>query len=177
MSDAGIKSACCVPLTFSDGTRGAVGAYRKKSHVFGKRQTNKLAQIANLLPSLYRALKDKVEDDLIETLNQILRVSEDSQPELAMALGDLDKNLREVCNAVSQTYGCMQTSIFLEDPLESPGIFRLIATSWPGRPFRKITYTAKDEGLTGWVLSRGRSVRITRSGKLSARQTGHPARI
>jgi signal transduction histidine kinase len=154
LKEAGVQSFLCVPLEFVDGKVGALNIYRKEQGSFPSEAELTAQQMTSLVPSLYQAIRDKVSLKLVRNVRMPL------EAELEAGHHDHQLLLKKICGFVQETFECLETSIFLEDPLTSPGKFDLVATTWP-LDFYKRTYT-KDvtEGLTAWVLRNAQPARI-----------------
>jgi len=154
-----VKTFCSVPVNFRD-TKGAVNVYRNASVPFGEREIARVEELASLIPTLYQTIRDKVSLGLIQSINETLHQAELLAPDAPLPKEEIRKVFQAICDSVSLTFQCIETSIFLEDRLEAPGTFDLMTTTWRG-PFRKKTYQRSPrQGLTGWVLSHSTPVRI-----------------
>jgi len=80
--------------------------------------------------------------------------------------------LRKVCEKVSATFQCIETSLFLENRLEVENRYDLIATTFENWQGKKGSYLPfKEEGLTGWVLENRRPVRISNLSQFEKEKT------
>jgi signal transduction histidine kinase len=155
-----VKTFCSVPVHFRDETKGAVNVYRNTHRPLNDEELAKVYEMASLIPSLYQAIRDKVSLGLIQRINETLHEAELRAPDTPLSREEVKRVFQVICDSVSDAFRSVETSIFLEDRLETPGNFELIATTWRG-PFRKKVYQmSPKQGLTGWVLSNSTSVRI-----------------
>lgn len=159
-----IKAFCSIPISFLDGTKGAVNLYRIPSQPFSQSDREQIELLASLVPSIYGAIRDKVSYNLIGAVNKIFeeqfRAADEQSPDYFDKV-QIKEVLRKICDTVTDSFQCIETSIFLEDPLEAPGKYEMMATTWPWlKHFNKSTYRKGDNGLTGWVLSNAKPVKI-----------------
>ena len=159
---AGIRCFCSIPLSAIGGRRGALNVYRITDEPFQARELAQLEGCANLLPSLYQAITDRVSYRLVRDINRILQEANHSRQRSGTGPSTFASTARKLCRSVAETFDAMEVSLFLEDPTVEPKAFRVAATTWPERKrFAKPVYRAREEeGLTGWVLAHRRSVRI-----------------
>ncbi len=158
----GVHCFCSVPITFLNGERGALNAYRIVKKPFASREIAALKRIVKLLPSLYQTISDKVSYQLVLTVNKILQEAEGETPQSTSASGRFERITAKICREIASSLQALEVSIFLEDRLEQPGVYNCMATTWPKEEeFPKTSYRAlEEEGLTGWTLSHREVVRI-----------------
>ena len=166
IEERGIRCFCAVPVTFSDGLRGALGVYRKRNQPFTEPEIAVALQLAEALPGLYRAVHDRVSFELVSRIEELTGVPVPSN----------DTNVRfplqEICEAIGKTFNAYEASIFLTDSAASPEEFRLQATTWPPEtPLSPQRYRLSDEGITPWVLRWAQAIRIF---NLGACEPGKP---
>jgi len=156
---AGVKSLCCVPLTFHDGARGAVEIYWQSSRALEESDVRKLEDAVSLVPALYQSITDKVSYKLMGAVNEA--VQEGARRSLASTGGKewAGEIFDRLAALLASTFRCLEVAIFLEDRLQKPGAFELAATTCPDY-LRKVAYFAGEEGPTGWVLQNHQSVII-----------------
>lgn len=161
LQKAGIRCFCSIPLTFLAGKRGALNVYRTENEPFHTHELKKLECLARLLPRLYETIIDQVSYQLVGKVNQILNAANGGIGSRA-TVEAFRGTARNLCRSTAETFDAMEVSLFLENSLATPGVYRLAATTWPARRgFAKPAYTASEEqGLTGWVLARQKSLRI-----------------
>lgn len=160
----GVKTVVVVPIIFFDQTRsGVIALYRKSARPFNPDEVAVVEQLAPLVGVLYQTIRVKMIFGLTRGVDDVL-----SQAKLATLTGpptrahveaQIQKAIRRVCEMVSETFDCIETSIFLEDRGQAPGSYGVIASTWP-EPFDKKTYYLNEKSLTGWVLTKGKSVKI-----------------
>jgi len=171
LEETGIKSLCSVPIRFREGPRGAVSVYRTRGEAFGDSELADLERLAALVPALYQAIRDKVSLDVIANLNTILHEAEIRSTEIEAELPSkgamkalIQKQGREViqriCDLVTETFRCVETSVILEDRLERPAVYELMATTWPDPIIKREFKRNAQDGLTGWVLAHAKPVKI-----------------
>jgi GAF domain-containing protein len=160
----GVKTLASVPIIFTDGTRsGAITVYRKTPDPFTEVELRTIEQLSLLVPALYQTVRVKLIFSLTRRVDEILSKTKFAthDRELTSKLGkaEVEKALRKVCSAVSDAFTCIETSIFLEDPSGVPGDFELKATTW-SQPVERSTYRKHEKGLTSWVLTHSKPVKI-----------------
>jgi len=158
---AGIRCFCSIPLRIA-GKRGALALYRTVSRPFQKEDLSILSDLAALLPSLYQTIVDRMSYRLVGSINKVLQGADRPVTSNRARLRTFRSTARALCDCLAEAFDAMEASLFLEDSLHEPGVFRLAATTWPERKkFAKSTYAASaEEGLTGWILENRKSLSI-----------------
>jgi signal transduction histidine kinase len=156
---AEIKAMCSIPISFRDGIKGTVNLYRNAPQPFSQDELELAEQLASLVPALYQTVRNEVGLRLIGSINKLAHEAEASAIEPGLDENGNKELIQKICDFINDTFQCVETSIFLEDYLEQPGLYKLMATTWP-QVFDKTTYEKSDAGLTGWILSHARPVRI-----------------
>jgi signal transduction histidine kinase len=160
LSDASIKTMCSVPIIFLDGNRGAVNLYKNVPNPFTEEEVAQVERLALIIPELYQAIRDKVSLNLIHHLDSLLQEAELCAPKEPLPKEEMKNVFHGICNLITDTFQSLETSIFLEDRLETPGVYELVATTWT-RKFKKSAYERDlKQGLTGWVLANAKPVKI-----------------
>jgi signal transduction histidine kinase len=168
LKQAEIKTMCSIPIQFhvrvkgkmkQDVIQGALNLYRDRDEKFEESEILQLEQLAFLVPALYQTIRNEVSFRLIESINDLLHKAEIDSPKIPLSKEKMIEVIKQICVHVSESLQCVETSIFMEDQFESPGIYELIATTWVGH-FNRRRYRKGDKGLSGWVLSNKRAVRI-----------------
>ena len=155
-----VKSMCSIPIQFLDSTSGAVNLYRKTPGPLNTDELAQIEQLASLIPDLYQAIRDKVSLNLIESINERLHDAELSPSDTFPSKEYMKEVIQTICSLVADSFQCLETSIFLENRLEAPQTYELMATTWD-KPFKKAHYKKSiREGLTGWALAHAKTVRI-----------------
>src|SRR5581483_5627267 len=106
-----------------------------------------------VLPSLYANLTDRVGLKLVDDVADICREADENQMTCQAALDGIVERINKV-------FAGLEVSMFLEDREEEEGLYKLVAFRkvWEGPWTEKAEYH-KGEGITGYVLDHGRSVR------------------
>lgn len=159
--DPTLTQFCAIPLTFVDNSdaaperrsRGALALYFcGDEEFFSREQIQQIRRTADLFPSLHQVIRDRVSLSLIDEVTRTVHAAEADSSRLLTA-EQINDIMQDICHKVGTTFGCMETSIYLEDSA-GPGLFRLAATTLD-REYLKPFYKAEPrEGLTGWVLYR-----------------------
>ena len=151
---------CSVPVTLLDGSRGTINVYRNVSRPFSENEVRTVEQLTSLIPALYQTIRDKVSLSLINSIDEIINDAELRSRDLPLSLAKMKTVFKSICERIAATFFCIEASLFLHADLETPGRYELMATTWRGR-FKKTFYRSSvREGVTGWVLSRGKPIRI-----------------
>lgn len=158
-----LTSMCIIPIKFdSDQTNATLSVYRReKVSPFTLEEQNFIEQVARVIPSLYQSICDKVGHFLLSDIHRILDEPENEVKLFDANIDQITQRLQKVCEKLSETFQCIETSLFLENRLTVENRYELIATTfsnWKGK--KKIYLPSKEEGLTGWVLENKRPVRI-----------------
>lgn len=158
---AEIRAMCSVPIVFRDNARGAVNVYRSErySAPFSKKEVGEVEHLASLVSALYKTIRDEVSLELMGGINELLHEAELRAYESPLPKEEIKKIIQHICKLVSESFQCVETSVFLSDKLDSPRTYELMGTTWPG-DFKKSVYEREDDGLTGWVLERGEPVSV-----------------
>jgi signal transduction histidine kinase len=160
LSRARVKTMAVVPISFRDGTRGALNLYRDVPIAFTELDIRKIEQLASVIPDLYQAIMDKVGFNLIGCVNAAIQKAEIQTSAVLSSKNHAKKTIQTICDFISESFQCSETSIFLEDPLEKPGGFKLMGTTWTGSFSREEYPKNAKVGLTGWVLGHAKPVKI-----------------
>lgn len=155
-----LNAMCSLPFALLDGALVALNLYRKDSVAFCEEEVAAAEHLVSLVPPLYQAIRDKVSLSLLKLVDERLHQAERDTSQAPSNGGDSGKVILTICKEISNTFQCLETSIFLENRIETPGQYRMMATTWPGE-FKKSVYRRTDEdGLTGYVLNHAIPVKI-----------------
>jgi signal transduction histidine kinase len=155
---ANISTMCSFPVSLPDNTPGAVNLYRNFKKPFTPRELTLAKKLVALFPPLYQAIRDKINLTLLTNLNQAINQQGTSTRRTSQWQEARRSVLNEACAIVASTYQCEEASVFLEEP--GTGEYGLVATTWNKGRMTRSRYSEADEGLTGWIISNRRSVRI-----------------
>jgi signal transduction histidine kinase len=160
-SQTGIVSMCSIPINPRPDVQGALNIYRTSPGKFDEEELDRIQEMLSLFPALYQTVSDKVSLDIIGKVNEYLHRAELLAPDRPLSKTQVKRILGLICRFISESFQCYETSIFLEDRIESPGLFEVMATTWPVKPIKKPSYNlGLNEGLTGWVLDNKKAVKI-----------------
>jgi signal transduction histidine kinase len=151
---------CCVPFNSPDEDAGALNFYRTSPEPFGESDLRQAEQFAALVPDLYRAIGNRISLQLISYINEKLHRADLCGVEDYFSKEQTGQVFKEICGAVSEAFQCVETSIFLENKLETPDRHELAATTWPEPSLKSFHAADLDDGLTGWVFAHAMPVRI-----------------
>ncbi len=166
VSNAGIRAMCATPIRLrgeGDNTLvGVLSLYRDFPPPFDESDISQFEQFARFVPELYYAIRDRVSQDLIRRVSNYLHKADLRAATVLLSKEEIKGIFRQVCEVVADTFQCLEASVFLDDQAEGKGVYQLAATTWPDFiPLWKLSYQpSKEDGLTGWVLEHGQSVRI-----------------
>jgi GAF domain-containing protein len=160
LSQGNIRTFCSIPIRFLDEAAGAINLYRDTASPLAEDEIAQAEVLASIVPALYQAIRDKVSLNLIQSIDSILHQAEPRATETFLSKEKVNEVMQRICAQVTDALQSFETSIFIEDYLEEPGLYKLIATTWPSK-FMKTAYKRTHaEGLTGWVLANSLPVRI-----------------
>jgi signal transduction histidine kinase len=160
--ETGVRSLCSVPIRFLDGRWGAVNLYRNEKRPFDPDEVELIKQLAELVPALYKAIRDKVNFTVLRKIIKELNLAERiaSKANEPPSKDEVKHVIQKICDLVANTFKCIETSIFLEDRLTTPGVYNLIATTWPDFIVKDKYRKDERDGITGWALKHSKHVKI-----------------
>ena len=150
-----VKSLCAVRVLLEEkaGEKryGSLTVYRQESGEWAPRDIELLELFAKHIPALYRTVRDRVSFRILEEVADVIRAAEEDNdaPEEKVRA-----RIEGVCKAVSKGFQCLETAIYLENPLVAPGIYRSMATTCR-KLMHRPEYLTSQPGLTPWVLRFG----------------------
>jgi signal transduction histidine kinase len=147
-----MKKFCTIPVEFTRDV-GAVTVYRFADIDITETEFARAQRLAKVVPRLYRTIHDRASFVLMQNVNEKLREAEamSTAPEEAM---------KQVSELVKRTFRCLETSVFLENPNEKPGIHHCYYTTEESFVGGQADYTPTDTGLTPWALQHNHGVQI-----------------
>jgi len=151
-SRTGMKKFCTIPILFTS-DKGAVAIYRLADNDISPQEFARAQLLAEVLPLLYRTIRDRAGFLLIGEVNERLRQAEANAVAPEEAMG-------RVCDSVKTAFGCRETSVFLENPHEKRGVYHCYYTTERLFVGDKVDYIPPEPGLTPWVLENRRGVQI-----------------
>jgi signal transduction histidine kinase len=162
LKEAGIHAMCSVPLSFRDeGQDGVLNFYRVVSHPFTRDEMAQAEDLALIIPALHKIASERNSIELLRRVDEALHtaeidISENSFPPAEQVTGVL----RDICDLICKGFQCVETSVVLEDPVEEPEVFKVMATTWPGK-FERTSYRGSvNEGLTSWTIRHQKPLKI-----------------
>jgi signal transduction histidine kinase len=159
-TSAGIKSMCAVPIIFVDGKKGTVNVYRNRYEPFKGKEIETVERLASLVPALHQTIRDRVSLKLISSIDAVINDAEFRSRETPLAINETKAVFKIICDEITDTFNCIEASLFLNVPEETKPGYQLMATTWK-RKFKKAHYSGMvREGVTGWVLARAKPVKI-----------------
>ncbi|MGB8508130.1 MAG: GAF domain-containing protein [Pyrinomonadaceae bacterium] len=162
LSDARIRTMCSVPLKFrDDGQDGVLNFYRNEPRPFTDEDMEQVADLTLIIPALYQIASERDSLELLRKINDALHAAETATSEKSFPPAKrVNGVLRNICGLVCDGFQCVETSVLLEDPIEEPGVFKVIATTWPD-VFERMSYTGRvSEGLTSWTIHHRKSLKV-----------------
>jgi len=158
----GIRVFCSTPIELR-GRKAAINLYRRRNEPFQQDELQQLELIAGLVPYWYDSLVNRVGFELLETVGTILQHTDPPPADLSLHSGSrkqLKEPLKVIVAVVAQTFNCLECSVYLEDPIQQPGVYQLMATQWPWGDRAQPQNYRKGQGATGYTVQHRRSVRI-----------------
>jgi signal transduction histidine kinase len=127
LREAGVHSMASSPVNFVDGTRGALNIYRQTSSRFTTIDLANLRQFAALLPQITQVIWNRLSLDLLNRMSDLLGSISEGSP-----TAQHDKAVFEgVARLLSDSFRCLEVSIFVEQDLNRLNVYQPIATTWP----------------------------------------------
>lgn len=162
---AGLRYMCAVPISFSDSgiPNAAVSVYRTDKPPFSNTELALVERMSAPVPSLYRAIQNRMSRSLIYEINELLNKTELKElNQSQLRFENVRKGLQRIAVKVSESFQCIETSIFLGTRTSLGVEIELVASTWPEWSlYKKPVYKAdKEEGITGWVLATNKAVKI-----------------
>jgi signal transduction histidine kinase len=157
----GIRTLLSVPLAGAE--RGALQLYRKQPVPFSAGDVELAQQLALLFLLVNETIRGKVKFDLTSEVDRIFsqanlnKYTRQGREQLKKALNEV---IEKICKLCSDTFNAVETSIFLDDRVNSPRAFNLIASTRPSQ-IEKATIHPHDVGHTSWVLLNKKSLWIS----------------
>jgi len=156
-----VRAVCSAPLNLRGGAAAAISLYRTSAGPFRPEDIERLEQAASRIPYLYNSLVNHVGLDLLESVTKLTRASplpEESGEQAVRA--SLHDTLSRIVDLVAATFNALECSIYLEDPLAQPFLYRLEATKWPWVGHQQPKSYSKGRGLAGYCIDCQVPVRI-----------------
>jgi signal transduction histidine kinase len=160
---ASCGAVMAAPVTLREEKPGALSVYRRRGLRFAMEELRRFEEISGLFPLLYRAIRDRINSQLLEAVRGILHEAEVRSRGRLLPLEEKKRVFKTICTRIAESlhcreaslflYDCREISLLLDDHLEEAVSYTLMATTLP-EPLGKVTYIGDvDDGLTGWVLA------------------------
>ncbi len=143
-------SLLAVRVSFPDGSSGALTLYRRGKGPFSGETREALVFLAEHVASLYFAVRDRVSYQLVNDVTSIVI-------DTAADRAEVNTQLAGVCRLIRESFGCLETTILLEDRLVNRDEWELSATTCR-ELLRKPTYSGSESGATAWVIRKGKAL-------------------
>ncbi|MCB2156216.1 GAF domain-containing protein [bacterium] len=149
------------PVLFSGNVRGALTVYSDiPKPDFLHDHVSRLKLYADMIPELQQGIEDRVGLELLARINKI--ISDGIRAEQGALIDEDTRNevLQQVCEAISDVFDCIETSVFFRTSTLPHQRFEQCASTWPTKSDpEKTTYILGDgeeiSGITEWVLRAG----------------------
>lgn len=171
-----ISPMCTVPLTYADGSRGALNVYRTikpqsttdgSAGEFNECDLVRLTALAKLVPTLYAATRDRESLKLVQSIDAIFNEARTTVHPDAQSAEQIRSILRKVCEAVAKTFHSLEVSLILQDrhpktanALNQSAKYEVQASTWDAAVEQPSYDASEDDGITGWVLSTASAVHL-----------------
>ncbi len=152
-------TVCVAPAIPAKHATCGINLFRDTEHQFTEAEALKISEAVEVIPTLLQTIRNRVGFQLLLEVNQLLHEAE-TEFSISLAVPKAQVILNRICKLISGTFQCLETTIALEDPFESPGIYKCLATTWPEMLQKSQYDETVDPGITGWVLKHNKSVRI-----------------
>jgi signal transduction histidine kinase len=152
-------SCASVPITASTAPISGVTFYKRQFALNEDKVKDTLALVQQL-PPLYALLGDRHALAFLSELNRTLHPLAKEAREKQFRLSTARKRLAAVCDLMTKHFAAIEASVLLTEESASGTRFKVQARrwGWPSPPYAD-EYVA-GQGLTGWVLKNGKSMRI-----------------
>src|SRR5919205_2129067 len=129
---ADLTSMCIVPIKFdAEHFNASLCLYRQgEIKPFSEQEQQFIERVGMLIPALYQATRDKVRRSVLQDLTEILEETDQKAKANNNDAAIITNGLKQVCQKVADTFGCIEASLFLENRFETEGQFGLVATSF-----------------------------------------------
>lgn len=158
----GFKSIFIIPIKFNynneeDCSLGSLNFYSLHENNFSIYVRNNLITLSKIFPDLYQSIRERVTFQLVNEIDAHLRETESTNDFTKRK--KIEKSFKKVTTILKNVFQCFEVSIFLNDPFKSVD-YKRIASTWKPKGSKKSYKSSIKEGLTGWVLSNKKIVKI-----------------
>lgn len=148
----------CVEIRYSPMTYGVLSVFGTKDmRPFGREDLDILEAIAEVIPTLYEASRERMGFQLLRSIDEKIRVAE-SQDEVELPQKRL--YLREMCEEISKAFNALETSLCLNYPPDGSDVFTLQATVWPEAVEKTEYKPSLNDSVTAWILAKRKPVNV-----------------
>ena len=156
-----LVTMCSLPTRFPNGSWGALNLFRDTFNPFTQQEVNEAQELVALFPDLYQSIRDKISFYLTQKVDDILHYAEHNKYNMFLEIQEIRDVLYEVCKCISETFQCIDTSIFMENSFVRQSTYDLVAATCPwSQSFEKDAYHLDEESVIGWILSQAKPIRI-----------------
>ena len=157
--DPSLTQFCAIPIKFPPDhtspaprvSRGALALYLRSGPFFTSQQTQHICETAQLFPSLHNVIRNHVSLPLIDFVTRTIQNAE-ADASMLLTTEQMNGVIQDICVRVAEAFGCMETSVYLEESTCAYGEFRLVASTLQRSDLRDSYPADPKEGLTGWLL-------------------------
>jgi signal transduction histidine kinase len=161
LKEHNLKWFCSVPLKFEayhdqrpdlGSALGALNIYRNREVPFSEAELAYAGRVGRVLPTLYQSIRERATFVVIGEVRDLIQDAErenQSAPDV----------MQRLCEILHDHFSCIESSIFLENPLNKPKEYEFQGGTCR-KYLRQEIYTESDDGLTAWVIRNKRPVRI-----------------
>jgi signal transduction histidine kinase len=143
----GVKHFCSFPISLDGRREAAVNLYRHIDQPFTEAEADRIEQLVGVIPRLFNPLHDAVHLRLVQDVDRMLR--EGGMKAVPAAL-----------DRIADSFGALECSVYLEDPLLAPGVYSLYKQIWPWSWQAITKYTVENTGMTSYVIRNQRTIRF-----------------
>lgn len=139
----GIRTFCCIPISFGLNREASINFYRKENRSF-EPDLDRLRAVADIIPELNAGVMNRIGFQLLQDIGNDLN-----------GHGDV---LKPALERVAKHFNANEAAIYLEE--ESPGIYERKAGIWEFDYPAAKAYWKGDPGLTVWAIENRQQVRF-----------------
>jgi signal transduction histidine kinase len=165
--EQGITGGMACPVVLHDGRCGAVTVYRTNDMpAFTKADLSRFQAEVQIVPSLFRAMRDQQSLRLLQRVNEIL-ADGDTRGDRRFT-GDtlLPPEVTDgILHLLEDELGAVEVTLYVVDftaSVQSPQRYWMEGTTWKHepQPARSLDIRSDRSSCTGWVLSRQQSLHV-----------------
>lgn len=170
---------CSVPIAFHDSRRGTFDLHRKRGQPdFTDSEIHVVQTVANLLPQIYRGIRNKTNLELVTTIENLLPRPELAETPQEYPAASQPITWEIISNQIAKSLRCREVSIVLKNQWVETGnvskqpAFSVMTSTWK-QPNDRSEYSTDDPNRkTDWVIRNKKPIRLFDLARVDKRQIG-----